>query len=319
MENVATPEIIDDPQLQLNITYSPTHDTDAPLDGAEVGSCYTLATKPSPELVEILPACLCIQVKRLPLRSKETLLRALNSWARWHTEQAKQGLFEECLTGTGTLELDIHNLPDQPTGYGVWKDKVAADKRKRATDVNFNQVYEQENNVPKYDRAVAFGLGMEGSLLSPPSNSNGTPGKRQRLNQSRCFNCGSYSHALKDCTKPHNRAAVDAARREMAESRPTNTFKGKANATSRYFTEAEGGGAPDELAGLKRGVLSSELRLALGLSEGQDPPWKQRLLVLGPLPIRQVDMEVEEEEQPITIYGDGEEDGEVEVINLNAA
>lgn len=73
---------------------------------------------------------------------------------------------------------------------------------------------------------------------------------------SRCFNCGSYNHSLKDCRKPRDNAAVNNAR---------NKYKKQHNSASRnstrYYQNSRGGKYDD----LRPGTLDAETRQLLGL------------------------------------------------------
>lgn len=80
----------------------------------------------------------------------------------------------------------------------------------------------------------------------------------EKLDTSRCFNCGSYSHALKDCTKPRDNVAVNNARKQHNSKR--NHHANSRNST-RYYQSSRGGKYDD----LRPGVLSGETRKALGL------------------------------------------------------
>ena len=73
---------------------------------------------------------------------------------------------------------------------------------------------------------------------------------------SRCFNCGSYSHSLKDCPRPRDNTAVNNARKQLAEKRGSGS-----RAASRYYQHSTGGKFDD----LKPGVLGSEVRQLLGI------------------------------------------------------
>lgn len=76
---------------------------------------------------------------------------------------------------------------------------------------------------------------------------------------SRCFNCGSYSHSLKQCPKPRNNVAVNNARKQHQKSK-RNQSAASRNAT-RYYQNSQGGKYDD----LKPGVLGAETRQLLGL------------------------------------------------------
>lgn len=73
---------------------------------------------------------------------------------------------------------------------------------------------------------------------------------------SRCFNCGSYNHSLKDCRKPRDNAAVNNARNKYKKHHSS----GSRNST-RYYQNSRGGKYDD----LRPGALDAETRQLLGL------------------------------------------------------
>lgn len=74
----------------------------------------------------------------------------------------------------------------------------------------------------------------------------------------RCFNCGSYSHALKTCPKPRDSIAVNNARKQLKSKRNQNA--GSRNAT-RYYQNSPAG----KYDGLRPGALNTETRQLLGI------------------------------------------------------
>lgn len=75
---------------------------------------------------------------------------------------------------------------------------------------------------------------------------------------SRCFNCGSYNHSLKECPKPLDRVAVNNARKQHKTKRNQNPGS---RLPTRYYQNSSGGKYDD----LKPGVLGAETRQLLGL------------------------------------------------------
>ncbi|GJN00164.1 hypothetical protein PR202_ga17575 [Eleusine coracana subsp. coracana] len=105
--------------------------------------------------------------------------------------------------------------------------------------------------------------------------------RRADKDDSRCFNCGSYSHALKDCPKPRDNVAISNARKQH------NLKRNQSNANrvqNRYYQKT-----PGKFDDLRAGVLGPETRELLGIG------WS----------ILDV---VEDEDKPsgITIFGDDE-------------
>lgn len=75
---------------------------------------------------------------------------------------------------------------------------------------------------------------------------------------SRCFNCGSYNHALKECPKPRDNAAVNSARKQLKAKRNQNSMSRN---PTRYYQDTPGG----KFDGLRPGGLDPETRKLLGL------------------------------------------------------
>lgn len=75
---------------------------------------------------------------------------------------------------------------------------------------------------------------------------------------SRCFNCGSYSHSLKECPKPRDKDAVNNARKQHKSKRSQNSASRNA---MRYYQNSAGG----KYDGLRPGALDAETRQLLGL------------------------------------------------------
>ncbi|CAI5978618.1 unnamed protein product, partial [Closterium sp. NIES-65] len=122
----------------------------------------------------------------------------------------------------------------------------------------------------------------------------------------RCFNCGSYTHALRDCQRPRDHAAVAAARAEHAGGKGQGGQGGKGGNSaageggvgkSRYYGfggagggKGRGGSMEERFEGLVPGVLSAELRAAMGIGvsgsacvrwDRDPPPWLRRMRELG--------------------------------------
>lgn len=72
----------------------------------------------------------------------------------------------------------------------------------------------------------------------------------------RCFNCGSYSHSLKDCPRPRDNVAVNNARKEHKSKK--NQI---AASSTRYYVTPP----PGKFDGLKPGALDAETRKLLCL------------------------------------------------------
>lgn len=81
---------------------------------------------------------------------------------------------------------------------------------------------------------------------------------REVVGDSRCFNCASYNHSLKDCPKPRDNVAVNNARKQ-------HKFKRNQNAASRNPTRYYQSTPRGKYDGLKPGALDPETRKILGL------------------------------------------------------
>ncbi|PNX86065.1 zinc finger CCHC domain-containing protein, partial [Trifolium pratense] len=75
---------------------------------------------------------------------------------------------------------------------------------------------------------------------------------------SRCFNCGSYSHALRECTRPRDNVAVNNARKQLKSRRNQNS---SSRNPTRYYQDSPTG----KYAGLRPGALDDATRQLLGL------------------------------------------------------
>lgn len=74
----------------------------------------------------------------------------------------------------------------------------------------------------------------------------------------RCFNCGSYSHSLKDCQRPRDNVAVNNARKQHKSTSKQNPGSRK---PTRYYQNSPAG----KYDGLRPGDLNAETRKLLGL------------------------------------------------------
>lgn len=83
-------------------------------------------------------------------------------------------------------------------------------------------------------------------------------GSKKDKDDSRCFNCGSYSHALKDCPKPRDHVAISNARKQHNLKRNLSNVSNRGQ--NRYYQKT-----PGKFDDLKAGVLGSETRECLGL------------------------------------------------------
>ncbi|KAL0540620.1 hypothetical protein IC582_020629 [Cucumis melo] len=228
--------------------------------------------------------------------SKQKLDELLKQWSEWHAQQ-------------GSLSRDDKDTENLESGEETFFPALCVGTKKTSA-VTFwmdNQKSEQQqtfvpiddNSVPLYDRGFTLGL------TSANDSSNVEGGQKIIDDASRCFNCGSYNHSLKDCRKPRDNAAVNNAR---------NKYKKQHNSASRnstrYYQNSRGGKYDD----LRPGTLDAETRQLLGLKELDPPPWLNRMRELG-YPPGYLDPEDEDQPSGITIYADEktdeQEDGEI--------
>lgn len=74
----------------------------------------------------------------------------------------------------------------------------------------------------------------------------------------RCFNCGSYSHSLRECPKPRDNVAISNARKQHMSKRGQNA---SSRNSTRYYEDPPTG----KFDGLQPGSLDAETRQLLGL------------------------------------------------------
>ncbi|WMV18437.1 hypothetical protein MTR67_011822 [Solanum verrucosum] len=170
-----------------------------------------------------------------------------------------------------------------------WVDKQASNNKSEFIPLD-------GNSIPLYDRGYSF------ALTATDSSTNVERGM-EMVDSSRCFNCGSYGHALKECPKPRDNAAVNSARKQHKSRR--NQSASSRNPT-RYYQDSPRG----KYDGLRPGALDSETRKLLGLGELDPPPWINRMRQMGYPP----GYLEEDEDQPsgITIFADEKNKEETE-------
>ncbi|GMI84502.1 hypothetical protein like AT5G38600 [Hibiscus trionum] len=229
--------------------------------------------------------------------SKQKLEELLLKWSEWQAEHGSLQENEPTESGEKTYFPALRVGAEKPSSVSFWIDN----KLRNTNDVVFVPL--DSNIVPLYDRGFAMGL------TSADASSNLGGGPEIKGEASRCFNCGSYSHSLKQCPKPRDSVAVNNARKQHQK------FKRNQNAASRnairYYQSSQGGKYDD----LKPGILGAETRELLGLGEFDPPPWLNRMREIG-YPPGYLAPEDEDEPSGIKIYadeetGDGHEDGEI--------
>ncbi|XP_059670548.1 uncharacterized protein LOC132316065 [Cornus florida] len=218
--------------------------------------------------------------------SKRKLGELLQLWSEWHAQHcsASHDSNEVLESGEETYFPALHVGLDKPSAVSFWMDNQTRNLQSKEF------VPLESNSVPLYDR----GYSLEGGL--------------EIVDASRCFNCGSYNHSMKECPKPRNNVAVNSARKQHKSRR--NQSASSRNPT-RYYQSSPGG----KYDGLRPGVLGAETRQLLGLGELDPPPWLNRMREIG-YPPGYIDPEEEDKPSGITIFGEEEskeekEDGEI--------
>ncbi|XP_068643959.1 uncharacterized protein [Aristolochia californica] len=246
-----------------------------------------------------LQPSVCVIYSSLSKNSKKKLEELMQRWSQWHA------LYGSMSTGSSSEALDsgeetyfpaIHVGLEKSNTVSFWVDKQA--RPDESTEI----APLDSASVPQYDRGHA--LGLTSGDGSTQLDSKGI----EVVESSRCFNCGSYTHSLKECPKPRDNVTVNNARKQHNLKR--NPTLGP-RCPTRYYQNSPGG----KFDGLKPGVLGAETRQCLGIGELDPPPWVNRMRQIG-YPPGYLDSEVEDEPSGITIYGDDEpkndcEDGEI--------
>ncbi|XP_047314806.1 zinc finger CCHC domain-containing protein 8-like [Impatiens glandulifera] len=234
----------------------------------------------------------------LTRESKEKLEELLLKWSQWHDQNCSSLLdSDEFLeSGDKTFFPALRVALDKPSGVSFWIDN-------QSTTQQSNELYMiNSDSVPLYDRGYSLALNSSDGY-------GNLEVKSDAVDSSRCFNCSSYGHSLKDCPKPRNNSAVNNARKQHLVKRNANA---SSRSASRYYQNSTGG----KYDGLRPGDLSAETRKLLGLGELDPPPWLRRMRELG-YPPGYLDPDIEDQPSGITIFDDDEkikeetEDGEI--------
>ncbi|GAB2292879.1 hypothetical protein Dimus_027107 [Dionaea muscipula] len=233
-----------------------------------------------------------IKFNLLPRDSIRKLEELFQQWSQWHARycSSSHDPKQELQSGEKTYFPAINVGGDKASAVSFWMDNHMLQN-------NFTPL--DDDSVPLYDRGYG--------VLSLDGLSN-LEGGLELVDDSRCFNCGSYNHSFKECPKPRDSTAVNSARKQHKFRR--NHTPGSRN-PSRYYQSSPGG----KFEGLRPGVLDAETRKLLGLRELEPPPWLNRMREIGYPPGYLVP---DDESQPsgIVIYGDedkkdDQEEGEI--------
>ncbi|KAF2564906.1 hypothetical protein F2Q70_00015496 [Brassica cretica] len=209
-----------------------------------------------------------VTYKHLTRASKQKLESLLQQWSEWEAEQSylpcqsDQDQEPALESGEDTYFPALRVGLQKTSSVSFWFDcKTGQDSLKEFVPV-------ESSTTPLYNRKFTIGLdstvgssNLEGGLEiiddDPP----------------RCFNCGAYSHSMRECPKPFDRSAVNIARRQHKSKRNQSSRL----IPSRYYKSAQGG----KYDGLKPGSLDPETRQVLGLGELDPPPWLHRMREIG--------------------------------------
>ncbi|KAJ8775413.1 hypothetical protein K2173_023178 [Erythroxylum novogranatense] len=242
-----------------------------------------------------------IAYNSLTRASKRKLEELLQQWSEWHTHcgSSSEDMNEVMVSGEETYFPALSVGNEKSSAVSFWIENQA-----RNPENNSFATWDS-HNTPLYDRGYVLGL------TSPDGLGNVERGLKIVDDASRCFNCGSYGHSLKECPKPRDNVAVNNARKQHKSRRNQNT---DSRNPIRYYQNSSRG----KYDGLKPGCLGAETRELLGLGELDPPPWFNRMRELG-YPPGYLDPDDDNEPSGITIFGDVDvkehEDGEITETN----
>ena len=154
----------------------------------------------------------------LPRQSKNKLFEVLHNWSQWHAHH-----FHESNREGSSLVVESGHEIHFPALKVI--NTATARNDQKYTYCNFvmdgkpvpkSECYrasdpiQKYDNVPRYDRAYALPLGS-----AHYSKDGGNYDWKQLLQESsRCFNCDSYSHSLKECPQYVDNRKVAIARND---------------------------------------------------------------------------------------------------------
>ncbi|KAG8075854.1 hypothetical protein GUJ93_ZPchr0006g41270 [Zizania palustris] len=207
--------------------------------------------------VESIEPSVRVIYSNLTRESRRKLMELMQQWSEWQTGKQHMltkaaGEVLEC--GEETYYPALHVGSEKSCAVSFWVDNQAKES-----------VAGDDDSVPLYDREFTLGS----TPLGDPSNNE----SRADKDDSRCFNCGSYSHAMKECPKPRDNVAINNARKQHNMKRnQSNVNRGQ----NRYYQKT-----PGKFDDLRAGVLGPETRECLGIRENDPPPWLHRMRELG--------------------------------------
>ncbi|KAL5080424.1 hypothetical protein RYX36_008845 [Vicia faba] len=234
--------------------------------------------------------------KSLTRASKKKLEELLQQWSHWHAKHVSSSNdpSEMLESGEETFFPALCVGHESTSSVSFWMENQTMNGGN--TDVSPID----DSSVPLYDRGYALGL------ISADVSNNADSGLEIIDAPSRCFNCGSYSHALSKCPRPRDHTAVSNARGKLKSRRNQNSSRNP----TRYYQNSRAG----KYEGLRPGVLDDATRQLLGLGELDPPPWLNRMRELG-YPPGYLDADDEDQPSGIMIFTDKDmaehEDGEI--------
>ncbi|KAL1807038.1 hypothetical protein ACET3Z_030106 [Daucus carota] len=235
-----------------------------------------------------LQAAVHVRFECLSRESKKKLEELLSEWSKWHAAHCVSSKDSyDALESGGETYYPALQCGTENTSVSFLMETQAMKKQK------IDCLSLKCDSVPLYDREYDFALKLtngsneEDRVLSP-------------LNASRCFNCGTYGHSLKECPKPRDSLAVSNARKEHQLKKNQNGGSGT-HVLTRYYQNTPRG----KYDGLKPGALDAETRKLLCLAELDPPPWLNRMRELG-YPPGYLDVEDSDQPSGITIFDDDE-------------
>ncbi|XP_055511675.1 zinc finger CCHC domain-containing protein 8 [Leucoraja erinacea] len=144
--------------------------------------------------------------------------------------------------------------------------------------------------IPKYQQVFAQVVSLDGQEM----------GLKARRPKPCCFNCGLTEHQLKDCPKPRDLARINEKRKEFMTMSSDSPHSGS---QQRYHAE--------RFEKFQPGVISAELKEALGITDETLPPFIYRMRQLGYPPGWL--LETQQENSGLALYdGRDSSDGEME-------
>uniref|UniRef100_A0A1J3EGN9 Zinc finger CCHC domain-containing protein 8 n=1 Tax=Noccaea caerulescens TaxID=107243 RepID=A0A1J3EGN9_NOCCA len=205
-----------------------------------------------------------VTYKHLTRASKKKLESLLQQWSEWEAEYTSLAQDQEqpLESGEETYFPALRVGLQKTSSVSFWIDNQTGPKPLEEF------VLVESSTTPLYDRKFSIGL-------NSADGSNKLEGGLEIIDDPpRCFNCGGYSHSLRECPKPFDRSAVNSARKLQKSKRNQNSGS---RLPSRYYQTPQTG----KYDGLKPGTLDAETRQLLNLGELDPPPWLNRMREIG--------------------------------------